>query len=149
MSETGDMWVVRFAGGTMMMCSTEDRAREVTQMQQGTYERYVPYRTHATALATVQAERKIAEDQRDQVTKELEETKAELQAALREANCLERSLATARADVLQEVRAVIGGCGDNSCLFVRPKGMATNGGCRCLRQPGIGQKLAALLGGAA
>lgn len=23
------------------------------------------------------------------------------------------------------------GCGDNSCLFVKPKGMATNGGCRC------------------
>lgn len=32
--------------------------------------------THATALATVQAERKIAEDQRDQVTRELEEAKA-------------------------------------------------------------------------
>ncbi len=23
------------------------------------------------------------------------------------------------------------GCGDSSCLFVRPRGMATNGGCRC------------------
>ena len=23
------------------------------------------------------------------------------------------------------------GCGDNSCLFVRSKGMSTNGGCRC------------------
>lgn len=23
------------------------------------------------------------------------------------------------------------GCGDNSCLFNKPKGMATNGGCRC------------------
>jgi len=29
------------------------------------------------------------------------------------------------------VRKVVG-CGDNSCLFVKPKGMATNGGCRCL-----------------
>jgi hypothetical protein len=24
------------------------------------------------------------------------------------------------------------GCGDNSCLFGPPGGMATNGGCRCL-----------------
>lgn len=23
------------------------------------------------------------------------------------------------------------GCGDNSCLFKKPVGMATNGGCRC------------------
>lgn len=27
--------------------------------------------------------------------------------------------------------AKIPGCGDNSCRFVRPTGMATNGGCRC------------------
>lgn len=25
-----------------------------------------------------------------------------------------------------------GGCGDNSCLFVRPAGAGTNGGCCCL-----------------
>lgn len=24
------------------------------------------------------------------------------------------------------------GCGDSGCLIERPKGMATNGGCRCL-----------------
>lgn len=24
------------------------------------------------------------------------------------------------------------GCGDNSCMFGSPGGMATNGGCRCL-----------------
>lgn len=29
-------------------------------------------------------------------------------------------------------------CGDNSCRYVRPKGMATNGGCRCDRCPGCG-----------
>jgi hypothetical protein len=23
------------------------------------------------------------------------------------------------------------GCGDNSCIVAQPKGMATNGGCRC------------------
>jgi hypothetical protein len=23
------------------------------------------------------------------------------------------------------------GCGDNSCIVARPKGQATNGGCRC------------------
>lgn len=25
------------------------------------------------------------------------------------------------------------GCGDNSCLVKKPKGMATNGGCRCMQ----------------
>jgi hypothetical protein len=25
------------------------------------------------------------------------------------------------------------GCGDSSCAFVTPHGMATNGGCRCLK----------------
>lgn len=28
------------------------------------------------------------------------------------------------------------GCGDNSCLFRKPKGMATNGGCRCFERNG-------------
>jgi len=28
------------------------------------------------------------------------------------------------------------GCGDNSCIFARPKGPGTNGGCRCAREPG-------------
>ena len=28
------------------------------------------------------------------------------------------------------------GCGDNSCLFVKPTGMATNGGCRCCGRDG-------------
>ena len=26
------------------------------------------------------------------------------------------------------------GCGDNSCMFIKPKGMATNGGCRCFER---------------
>lgn len=26
------------------------------------------------------------------------------------------------------------GCGDNSCLVRKPRGMATNGGCRCLER---------------
>lgn len=26
------------------------------------------------------------------------------------------------------------GCGDNSCYFVKPLGMATNGGCRCFEK---------------
>lgn len=25
------------------------------------------------------------------------------------------------------------GCGDSACIFGRPAGMATNGGCRCFR----------------
>lgn len=28
------------------------------------------------------------------------------------------------------------GCGDNSCKYVKPTGMATNGGCRCSRNRG-------------
>ncbi len=31
--------------------------------------------------------------------------------------------------------AQIGGCGDSSCLIEPPKGMCTNGGCRCLIRP--------------
>jgi hypothetical protein len=30
-------------------------------------------------------------------------------------------------------KAIGPGCGDNSCEFVKPVGMATNGGCRCLK----------------
>lgn len=42
------------------------------------------------------------------------------------------------------------GCGDSSCHFVRPTGMATNGGCRCLdgrgpKQPGAIVALSLLL----
>lgn len=31
------------------------------------------------------------------------------------------------------------GCGDNSCVFVKAKGMGTNGGCRCIEsaRPGV------------
>lgn len=28
-------------------------------------------------------------------------------------------------------RSLWDGCGDNSCRYKRPAGMATNGGCRC------------------
>lgn len=35
---------------------------------------------------------------------------------------------------LDQRLAQIGGCGDGNCLVVRPKGMHTNGGCRCLRE---------------
>ncbi len=28
------------------------------------------------------------------------------------------------------------GCGDNSCKYVKPTGMATNGGCRCAENHG-------------
>ena len=27
------------------------------------------------------------------------------------------------------------GCGDSSCMFKRPSGMCTNGGCRCMKSP--------------
>jgi hypothetical protein len=36
------------------------------------------------------------------------------------------ALREAQADVVRSLR-----CGDNSCLFGPPDGMATNGGCRC------------------
>lgn len=36
------------------------------------------------------------------------------------------------------------GCGDSSCMFVRPKGMHTNGGCRCKYKPGVFPSLAKL-----
>lgn len=32
---------------------------------------------------------------------------------------------------LKELNNSYCGCGDNNCLVVKPKGMATNGGCRC------------------
>ena len=37
------------------------------------------------------------------------------------------------ANIIQAVEALSEdvGCGDNSCSFIKPKGMATNGGCRC------------------
>jgi hypothetical protein len=26
------------------------------------------------------------------------------------------------------------GCGDHSCIIAKPRGMGTNGGCRCLKE---------------
>ncbi len=51
-------------------------------------------------------------------------------------------LETLRASV--DVAAVYIGCGDNSCLFETPSGMATNGGCRCERRPGFRPAMAKL-----
>lgn len=31
------------------------------------------------------------------------------------------------------------GCGDSGCIFGRPGGMATNGGCRCFTEPKSGR----------
>lgn len=31
----------------------------------------------------------------------------------------------------------MGGCSDGGCIVVKPKGMHTNGGCRCLRHDHI------------
>lgn len=62
-----------------------------------------------------------------------------LATALREAEKERGAIAEAAAAVTQYV-----GCGDNSCRFVTPKGMATNGGCRCERRPGVMTTLAKL-----
>lgn len=35
----------------------------------------------------------------------------------------------------ESIRDNVGGCGDGSCLIKKPSGMATNGGCRCTRDP--------------
>jgi len=34
-------------------------------------------------------------------------------------------------DHLDDVMLQLGGCGDGGCIIVKPKGMHTNGGCRC------------------
>jgi len=36
------------------------------------------------------------------------------------------------------------GCGDNSCRFRKPRGMGTNGGCRCADRPLVMSALARL-----
>lgn len=42
------------------------------------------------------------------------------------------SLEDLRTYTEEEMRELGLGCGDNSCYFVKPKGMGTNGGCACL-----------------
>lgn len=44
-------------------------------------------------------------------------------------------------DATEVVRGYVG-CGDSSCMFASPKGMATNGGCRCLGRDGSHRPLA-------
>jgi hypothetical protein len=62
------------------------------------------------------------------------------------ANSKKEMLAELKAAYDEATRWV--GCGDNSCMFVKPTGMATNGGCRCLGRdgcaPGIPRSLAKL-----
>ena len=38
----------------------------------------------------------------------------------------------AALNALDERLTLIGGCGDGGCLVMPPKGMHTNGGCRCM-----------------
>lgn len=49
--------------------------------------------------------------------------------------------------------ASVGGCSDGACVIIRPKGMHTNGGCRCYhdkikaqRMMSAGQQLRAAFG---
>lgn len=70
-----------------------------------------------------------------------------------------RTMAAAVAELFEEegpdaLRSAVelvtayAGCGDNSCNFVKPTGMATNGGCRCVERggarPGLTPALAQL-----
>jgi hypothetical protein len=65
----------------------------------------------------------------------LAEVRAEFRGASR--NAIDAAILTAWGCALDSVRArqpveLQGvGCGDNSCLVERPRGMATNGGCHC------------------
>jgi len=43
---------------------------------------------------------------------------------------------------LDEYLAAIGTCGDGGCIVLKPKGMHTNGGCRCSRSAFTMQRLA-------
>lgn len=45
---------------------------------------------------------------------------------------LEDKVSDALSDFNKMMEA-IGGCTDGNCVIVRPKGMHTNGGCRCTR----------------
>lgn len=38
-----------------------------------------------------------------------------------------------RDDMVEPMRATIG-CTDGGCIFLKPKGMCTNGGCSCGRE---------------
>jgi hypothetical protein len=40
-----------------------------------------------------------------------------------------------------ERAAHVGGCGDGNCVILRPTGMHTNGGCRCLHYPDKNQRM--------
>jgi hypothetical protein len=44
---------------------------------------------------------------------------------------IDRKKQLERWETLAAVYEDLSGCGDSSCLFKRPRGMATNGGCRC------------------
>ena len=60
-----------------------------------------------------------------------------LRAAEARAEKAERVLARIRSAAADASMYL--GCGDNSCLFIKSRGMATNGGCRCIEdaKPGV------------
>ena len=43
----------------------------------------------------------------------------------------ERAILDAGLEQFDALMEKIGGCTDGGCIIVRPKGMHTNGGCRC------------------
>ena len=74
-------------------------------------------------------------DPRGRMTRTLAEVRAQFRKATR--NDVDAAILTAWGAALNSVKArepvdLAGvGCGDNSCLVERPRGMATNGGCHC------------------
>lgn len=69
------------------------------------------------------------------MSRTLAEVRAEFRGASR--NAIDSAVLVAWKAALDSVKArqpssLEGvGCGDNSCLVEQPRGMATNGGCRC------------------
>ena len=49
---------------------------------------------------------------------------------------------TAALDAYELRMQNIGGCSDGACVVIRPKGMHTNGGCKCWKNPHNMQRLA-------
>lgn len=54
----------------------------------------------------------------------------QLSKATDDINQLNQTIDDMRNAITNALQA-FGGCGDNSCMMQKPKGMSTNGGCRC------------------
>jgi len=74
----------------------------------------------------LERQRLAAADRIEQLTAKLAEADAVLELQNRDIARLREAL-----DMLDQQSEALGGCSDGSCVIHRPKGMHTNGGCRC------------------